>query len=228
MTETGSAESQARHDAIVIGGGIAGLTAARDLRAAGRSALVLEARDRLGGRTWYRPFADTEQKVEIGGTWFVERWQPHVAAEIARYSLAVTQSPAGKTFRSGVGGQLLSGAAPVPLEEAFDFERALVDVIVAARRIEFGAPLDTQPLADLDVSFEEFLARARAAAGDERVPLLVGRLLLRLPPDRGLGAPRPLLGGGLRLERLGLVRGDHGQVRQGHVEFHRGTRGGGG
>jgi monoamine oxidase len=149
------------YDAIVIGGGIAGLTAARNLRAGGRSVLVLEARDRLGGRTWYREFAGTEQHVEIGGTWFVERWQPHVAAEIARYSLAVTQSPAGKTFRSGVGGQLLSGAAPVPLEEAFDFERALVDIIVAARRIEFGAPLDTQPLADLDVSFDSFLSALR-------------------------------------------------------------------
>ena len=40
-----------------------------------------------------------------------------------------------------------------------DLPKGLVDVIVAARRIEFGAPLDTQPLADLDVSFEEFLAR---------------------------------------------------------------------
>ena len=87
------------HDAIVIGGGIAGLTAARDLHAGGRSVLVLEARDRLGGRTWYREFAGTEQHVEIGGTWFVERCQPHVAAEIARYSLAVTQSPAAR--RSG-------------------------------------------------------------------------------------------------------------------------------
>jgi monoamine oxidase len=147
------------YDAIVIGGGIAGLTAARDLRAEGRTVLVLEARDRLGGRTWYRPFAGTDQNVEIGGTWFVERWQPSIAAEIARYSLAVTQSPAGKTFRSGVGDQLLSGASPVPLEELFDLERALVDVIVAARRIEFGSPLDTQPLGDLDVSFEDFLAR---------------------------------------------------------------------
>ena len=132
------------YDAIVIGGGIAGLTAARDLRAGGRSVLVLEARDRLGGRTWYREFAGTEQHVEIGGTWFVERFQPsHRRRDRGVNPLAVTQSLAGKTFRSRVGGQLLSGAAPVPLEEAFDFERALVDIIVAARRIEFGAPLDS-------------------------------------------------------------------------------------
>ena len=150
-----------RYDAIVVGGGIAGLTAARDLSAAGKSVLVLEARDRLGGRTWYRPFADTEQDVEMGGTWFVERWQPHVAAEIARYGLPVTQSPPGASFRSSVGGQLLTGAAPVPFEDAFDFERGLFEIIAAARRIEFGKALDTQPLADLDVSFTDFLEPLR-------------------------------------------------------------------
>ena len=53
----------------------------------------------------------------------------------------VTQSPPGASFRSSVGGQLLSGAAPVPFEEAFDFERGLFEIIAAARRIEFGKPL---------------------------------------------------------------------------------------
>lgn len=47
------------HDVLVVGGGIAGLTAARDLAQSGRSVLVLEARDRLGGRTWYKQFGDT-------------------------------------------------------------------------------------------------------------------------------------------------------------------------
>jgi monoamine oxidase len=41
-----------RLDAIVIGAGAAGLAAARQLVAAGRSVLVLEARDRIGGRIW--------------------------------------------------------------------------------------------------------------------------------------------------------------------------------
>ena len=42
------------YEAIVIGGGFGGLTAARDLHDAGHSVLVLEGRDRLGGRTWYK------------------------------------------------------------------------------------------------------------------------------------------------------------------------------
>ena len=144
-------------DTIVIGGGIAGLTAARDLRQAGLSVLVLEARERLGGRTWYRPFAGTDQNVEMGGTWLVERYQPHIAAEIERYGLPVAQSPAGASFRTEVAGELLTGYAPVPLEELTDLERGLYEVIHAARRLEFGKALDTQPLADLDISFSAFL-----------------------------------------------------------------------
>jgi hypothetical protein len=97
--------------------------------------------------------------VEIGGTWFVRRWQPNIVAEIERYTLPVSQSPTGKTFRTGVGDQLVTGFPPVPAEEMFDLERALVDIIVAARRIEFGTSFDTQPLADLDTSFADFLSK---------------------------------------------------------------------
>ena len=38
------------HDTIIIGGGVAGLAAARVLQAAGRPALLVEARSRVGGR----------------------------------------------------------------------------------------------------------------------------------------------------------------------------------
>ena len=44
------------HDAIVIGAGFAGLVAARDLIEAGHKVLVLEARDRAGGRTYTSTF----------------------------------------------------------------------------------------------------------------------------------------------------------------------------
>jgi monoamine oxidase len=42
----------APHEIIIIGAGVAGLSAAQVLRAAGREPLIVEARDRIGGRIW--------------------------------------------------------------------------------------------------------------------------------------------------------------------------------
>jgi monoamine oxidase len=43
-------------DVVVIGAGMAGLSAARRVSARGATLLLLEARDRVGGRTWSRRF----------------------------------------------------------------------------------------------------------------------------------------------------------------------------
>ena len=81
---------QSSYDVIVVGGGFAGATAARELSAAGMRVLLLEARPRLGGRTFTSKFAD--HKVELGGTWI--HWlQPYVWAEMHRYGLGVVESP---------------------------------------------------------------------------------------------------------------------------------------
>lgn len=54
-------------DVVIVGAGPSGLMAARTLQAAGRSVAVLEARDRVGGRTWSREIDGAF--LEIGGQW---------------------------------------------------------------------------------------------------------------------------------------------------------------
>ena len=55
-------------DVVVVGAGLAGLTAAREIVAAGREVVVLEARDRVGGRVLNHPIGDGKV-VEVGGQW---------------------------------------------------------------------------------------------------------------------------------------------------------------
>ena len=72
------------HDVLVVGGGLAGLTTARELRHAGHGVLILEGRNRIGGRAYTGQFAGTE--VELGGM-SVHWFQPHIFAEMTRYGV---------------------------------------------------------------------------------------------------------------------------------------------
>lgn len=96
-----------QQDVIVIGAGLSGLITARELSSKGFTPLVLEARDRLGGRTW------TDQRLghdlEMGGTWF--HWfQPHIWTEITRYNLETYQSPAPEAAYWAKGKKLKKAA----------------------------------------------------------------------------------------------------------------------
>jgi monoamine oxidase len=77
------------HDVVVVGGGFAGVTAAREAARDGRSVLLLEGRDRLGGRTWTAPW--NGHQIEYGGGW-VHWHQPHTFSEITRAGLTVELS----------------------------------------------------------------------------------------------------------------------------------------
>jgi monoamine oxidase len=74
-------------DVIVVGAGLAGLRAAEVVKAAGRSVIVLEANDRVGGRVWNHDLGGGEVS-ERGGT-FVGPTQDHIIDEAKRHGIGL-------------------------------------------------------------------------------------------------------------------------------------------
>lgn len=69
-------------DTIIIGAGWAGAVAARDLAQAGRSVLVLEARDRIGGRA--RTWSNGDARIDLGCSWIHGYNEGNPARRIAK------------------------------------------------------------------------------------------------------------------------------------------------
>jgi monoamine oxidase len=65
-----AAAARASVEVVVVGAGIAGLSVARCLVAAGRSVAVLESRDRIGGRLRSHGSTGNPARVDLGATWF--------------------------------------------------------------------------------------------------------------------------------------------------------------
>ncbi len=197
------------HDAIVIGAGLSGLMAARRLEAAGRRVLVLEARDRVGGRTWTRPLG--QAKVDLGGQW-VGPTQDHVL-ELAK-ALKIGTYPQYDRGRKVIelGGRRSTYRGPVPWIGAADVAELAVRIgqlELAARRVSLQDPARGKRSADLD-------ARSVARWLDENVRRPRVRKVLEIATQMVFaGEPRDLsllyflhylhAGGGLL--RLTSVRG---------------------
>lgn len=130
-------------DVIVVGAGFAGLVAARELSRRGHGVTILEARDRIAGRTHLEEHLG--RGLELGGTW-VHWTQPYVWAEMGRYGI---NPVAGAEFTKAhwmADGQAHQGAAEDLLELLDTPNQAL---LADARRY---FPLPWSPLANPDVA----------------------------------------------------------------------------
>ncbi|OXR35133.1 FAD-dependent oxidoreductase [Pseudomonas umsongensis] len=121
------------YDVVVIGGGFAGVTAARESMKNGYKTVILEARNRLGGRTFSSEFAG--HKVELGGTWI--HWtQPNVWAEVQRYGLELKETPEPFVEEQQTVRIIHEGKAVEPkLEELIGISKAVKDFFADAPKL---------------------------------------------------------------------------------------------
>ena len=85
MSVSGAGDSQV--DVVVVGAGLAGLCAARELARRGITCAVLEARDRVGGRTLSTTLG--HDTIDLGGQW-IGPTQNRLAALAAELGIALS------------------------------------------------------------------------------------------------------------------------------------------
>jgi monoamine oxidase len=154
------AEPSSTNRVVVIGAGLAGLTAALDLKDAGWDVVLFEARDRVGGRvhTLRAPFTDGLH-AEAGGE-SIDDNHEDILGLVDRFGLSVEQRPFNKelngaTFYQGKRWKTADFAAQDPTVE-MDYVRFNDALLKAAVGLDPAHPeafanaasLDTQSLAE--------------------------------------------------------------------------------
>ncbi len=178
-----------RTEVIVVGAGFAGLAAARALVAAGVDVIVLEARDRVGGRVWTRPAADGTP-LDLGAQW-IGPTQRRLAALADELCIATFKThDTGDNIQYHRGERLrYSGAIPThdPLVSA-DVVEALLALNIMAGSVPLDAPWTAPDAADWDTqTFETWLRASVASEGArELVRLAINAVFSVEPRDVSL------------------------------------------
>ncbi|GME52741.1 putative flavin-containing amine oxidase protein [Neofusicoccum parvum] len=96
-------------DVVIVGAGLSGLTAARDIQRAGFSCIVLEAEDRVGGMT-LSVKQDSGVAIDTGAAWLNNTTQSHIWGLVQEFGLtAEPQDSEGELLREMQDGSIITG-----------------------------------------------------------------------------------------------------------------------
>jgi monoamine oxidase len=164
-------------DFAIVGSGLAGLTAAHTLAAAGAKVRILEARDRIGGRTFAR--AAGNGVFDLGGQ-YVGHGQMRITKLAAEHGMALSPTPHSGTKWLELGGRRRTYVGNVPPLSALSLiqlQLAIASLDRAARRIPYGEPWNAASAARWDAHTLESWWRRLPLTGPVRTLL---RLTVRM------------------------------------------------
>ena len=174
----------ANTDVVVVGAGFAGLSAARDLVRLGHDVVVLEGRDRVGGRSSTTTIAGTP--VDLGGT-FVGPTQDAVIALAKELGCESV-----RTYSHGKNlirwrGKVRAYRSTIPklsLIEMFDVSRIQWRFDRVSRRVPVQEPW-TSPIADIldSKTLEQWLRYVHAGASTRNLMAIVARVTWGCEPE---------------------------------------------
>lgn len=190
MTQPTGADERSREerttaDVVVVGAGFAGLTAARDLVRLGYDVIVMEGRDRVGGRSSTTTIAGTP--IDLGGT-FVGPTQDAVL-ELAREldCQTVPTHGRGKNLIKW-RGRVRSYRSTTPrlsLIELFDVSRIQWRFERVCRRVPVDQPWTAPNAESLDgKSLDRWLRSVHAGASTRDLMAIVSRVTWGCEPDQ--------------------------------------------
>ena len=172
------------YDVVVIGAGFAGLTAARDLAKNGFDPVVLEGRDRVGGRSSTTTLAGIP--VDLGGT-FVGPTQDAVLALAKELGCPTTPTYCEGTNLIRWRGRVRSYRGTIPklsLVALLDIGRIQWQFERVARGVDIATPWTARDAAKLDAeSMGDWLRSVGATASSRDLMAIMARVTWGAEPD---------------------------------------------